>query len=280
MNDSRRLKRPQRVPHYNAMYNLNNELDPPPINKSYANYVHDGVLFNNRIDLKVKHVNGVKGIWAFDILPYASLITKTKDRMHTSQHVVEDSLRVLIPTKGNHTNRTQKDSVRNACAANKMFPCLYKRDENNNRFPIPWLLNKETIELHDIKLRCVIGAKKVEVPNKIMKRRKGRTTAESLMYGINGWASWCLHSNSNDEIEPYLDNIIKLYNVLRIVSSNKINLNDGDNKFPYFLGNKKNKEVEEENFEFDESSYLSKEQIHSLKKYIPQSILSFLSTTL
>lgn len=54
----------------------------------------------------------------------------------------------------------------------------------------------------------------------------------------------------------------------------------GDNKFPYFLGNKKNKEVEEEIFEFDEDSYLSKEQIDSLKKYIPQSILSFLSTTL
>jgi hypothetical protein len=46
------------------------------------------------------------------------------------------------------------------------------------------------------------------------------------------------------------------------------------------LGNKKNKEVEEEIFEFDEDSYLSKEQIDSLKKYIPQSILSFLSTTL
>ena len=39
----------------------------------------------------------------------------------------------------------------------------------------------------------------------------------------------------------------------------------GDNKFPYFLGNKKNKEVEEEIFEFDEDSYLSKEQIDSLK---------------
>jgi hypothetical protein len=51
---------------------------------------------------KVKHINGVKGIWAFDILPYASLIMKTKDRMHTSQHVVEDSLRVLIPSKGYH----------------------------------------------------------------------------------------------------------------------------------------------------------------------------------
>ena len=228
INDTRRLKRPQHVPHFNAMYNLKNEFDPPPINRSYANYVRDGVRFNNITDVKVKHVNGVKGIWAFDILPYASLITKTKDRMHTSQHVIEDSLRVLISTKGNHTNRTQKDSVRNACEAAKIFPSLYKRDENNKRLPIPWLLNKATIELHDMKLRCVIGTKKLEIPNKIMKRRKGRTTAESIMYGTIGWAAWCLHCENNDDIDPYVDNILKLYDVLRILSSNKINLTDVD----------------------------------------------------
>ena len=52
------------------------------------------------------------------------------------------------------------------------------------------------------------------------------------------------------------------------------------NKFPYFLGNKKNKDVIEDIMEFEESCYLSKEQIHSLKKYIPQSILSFISTSI
>jgi len=59
-----------------------------------------------------------------------------------------------------------------------------------------------------------------------------------------------------------------------------VHVDFGDNKFPYFLGNKKNKDVVEDIMEFEESCYLSKEQIHSLKKYIPQSILSFLSTTI
>ena len=59
-----------------------------------------------------------------------------------------------------------------------------------------------------------------------------------------------------------------------------IQVDFGDEKFPYFLGNKKNKDFEEDNMEFEQSSYLSKEQIQSLRKYIPQSILSFLSTSL
>ena len=228
LNDPRRLKRPLRVPYCNAMYNLATEVEVAPVDKSYANYIRDGSLFNASTDPKIKHINGVKGIWAFDILPYASLIMKTKDRMHTSQHVVEDSLRVLIPSKGYHSNRTEKASVRSACQEKRIFPVLYSVDENNKKLIIPWLLDKTTIEIHDTKLRSVIGAKKVEIPNKIMKRRKGRTTAESIMYATNGWAAWCLHSESNDAIDPYVDNILKLYDVIRILNSNKINLTDVD----------------------------------------------------
>jgi len=62
--------------------------------------------------------------------------------------------------------------------------------------------------------------------------------------------------------------------------NDSIHVDFGDNKFPYFLGNKKNKDVVEDIMEFDESCYLTKEQMQSLKKYIPQSILSFLSTSL
>ena len=62
--------------------------------------------------------------------------------------------------------------------------------------------------------------------------------------------------------------------------NDSVHVDFGDNKFPYFLGNKKNKDVVEDIMEFEESCYLSKEQIHSLKKYIPQSILSFISTSI
>ena len=67
---------------------------------------------------------------------------------------------------------------------------------------------------------------------------------------------------------------------LGIHVNDSIHVDFGDNKFPYFLGNKKNKAVEEEDMDIDETSYLSKEQIQSFKKYIPQSILSFLSASL
>ena len=37
MNDPRRLKRPLlRIPHCNAMYNFKTEIDPPPVEKTYA----------------------------------------------------------------------------------------------------------------------------------------------------------------------------------------------------------------------------------------------------
>ena len=63
-----------------------------------------------------------------------------------------------------------------------------------------------------------------------------------------------------------------------------IHLDFGDNKFPYYLGNKKTKlDIDEEDLDDDDiqldsrQSFLSNNQIIALKKYIPQSILSFLT---
>ncbi len=62
------------------MYNLKEETDVPPKLTKYASYVKDGTDFNNSTNPKLKHINGVKGVWAFDILPYANLIWMTKVR--------------------------------------------------------------------------------------------------------------------------------------------------------------------------------------------------------
>ena len=63
-----------------------------------------------------------------------------------------------------------------------------------------------------------------------------------------------------------------------------IHLDFGDNKFPYYLGNKKTKlDIDEEDLDDNDiqldsrQSFLSNNQITALKKYIPQSILSFLT---
>ena len=58
----------------------------------------------------------------------------------------------------------------------------------------------------------------------------------------------------------------------------------GDNKFPQFLENKKTKhfinnseETDEDDDNLDSNSYLSVEQIANLSKYVPKSIVSFLT---
>lgn len=224
--DTRRLKRPLNVEHARLMYNIRTEINPSPMDRNYDDYIRDGNLYLNRTDESIKHVNGVKGVWAFDILPYAAMILKTKDRMHTSEHVVVDALRVFSRSKDSHTNRSQKQSVATACSNLTIFPCLYTKDIESDKLQIPWLLNKSITDLHDIKLKCVIGACSSEIPKKIFKKRKGRNTHESIMYGANGWARWCLHSADGEESTPYVNNKLKLFEIVRILNSARIKLSD------------------------------------------------------
>ena len=43
-NDSRRLRRPMRVPNCNDMYNIREETELPPTNRTYMDYIRDGNL--------------------------------------------------------------------------------------------------------------------------------------------------------------------------------------------------------------------------------------------
>ena len=75
-NDPRRLRRPLNVPNADLMYNLSTEILAPPVDRTYASYLSNAQSLSENIALD--HVNGVKGIWSLDILPYASHIWKTK----------------------------------------------------------------------------------------------------------------------------------------------------------------------------------------------------------
>ena len=228
--DSRREKRPTQVQHSSLLYNIRDETLPPPINRTYADYIRDGQAFQNRLDTDLKHVNGVKGIWAFDILPYAFMIVKTKDRMHTSEHVVSDALKIFSPSKDYHVNRSQKPSVQEACKILRIHPVLYTThiDERGieRKEKIPWILPKLITDVHDLKLRNVVGITRAEIPTKILKRRKGRNTHESIVYGSNGWAQWCLYSPNTEISEPYIENKLKLFEILRVLNSSRIKLED------------------------------------------------------
>ena len=60
------------------MYNLSTVLLAPAVDRTYASYLSNAQnWFKNIVS---DHVNGVKGVWSLDALPYASHIWKTKEK--------------------------------------------------------------------------------------------------------------------------------------------------------------------------------------------------------
>jgi hypothetical protein len=224
VDDVRRNKRPPRiVPNYQFMYNYRTEIATTPRMFNYAEYIAAGLEYQNRDEKSIKAINGVKGVWAFDVLPYGQHIWMTKDKMHTGDHVVKDSLNTLARSVNGHENRTEKITVRTACENDKMFPFLYEEDEEGKKIPhAPWTANRYIETKHDLKLKHVIGAVSVEIPKSIWKKKKGRTSQETIMYGSDGWATWCLYCPELLPSTPYIDNKLKLFDVLRILNSSRI----------------------------------------------------------
>jgi hypothetical protein len=195
----------------------------PPAERSYEEYILNGESFIQRADKRVLAVDGVKGVWAFHVLPYASHIWKTKDRMHCADHAVKDTINVLSRSVGGHTNRSEKLSVRIACEEHSIFPFLYANDKRDKA---PWIVSYYVEQMHDKKLKHVIGASAIEIPNKIWKRGHGHSSQETIMYAVDGWATWCLHSNAIEDSQLYVDNKLKIFDVIRILNSSRIKYTD------------------------------------------------------
>ena len=90
-----------------------------PNKRSYENYIARGteaIVLNKACD-------GVKGIWKFHRLNYASDIARTVDAMHAQNNVVCDFLASMRPTNSGdkqlfqHKNRTTNEKVVSACHA-------------------------------------------------------------------------------------------------------------------------------------------------------------------
>lgn len=108
-----------------------NELRPPPVQRSYEDFHEAGlqaeakkreILDSPRGTLKKANavvVEGVKGVWAFDILPYVKHIVWQKDSMHAFFNAIQDAIYVITPTSRSgyitRENRTEKASVRTEC---------------------------------------------------------------------------------------------------------------------------------------------------------------------
>ena len=156
----------------------------------------------------------------------------TKDRMHTGDHIVKDTLNMLSRSVSGHENRTEKKTVLKACKDARMFTFLYTEEDTEDETGKvvynrpPWIANTYIEKHHDLKLKHVIGAIAVEVPKKIWKQARGRTSQETLMYGSDGWANWCLYCPEELPSDPYFENKLKLFDMLRILNCNRIKKND------------------------------------------------------
>lgn len=214
--DPRRSKHPG-----HQCYNIGECTLPPPTVRSYDDYVANGSAFlslpSEEKTAPGANVNGVKGIWAFHILPYAEHICWTKDFMHSGDHLIKDALNLFKKTGNGHDNRTQKDTVKINCRNLRLFPAVY----NDSNKPPPWTLSRKSGLLHDVKLKNVIGALSVDIPKKIFKKRKGRNTHETISYGTNGWATWALHTEDLS-LRRYLDCKLDLFDLLSVLKSGRI----------------------------------------------------------
>ena len=77
------------------------------------------------------------------------------------------------------------------------------------------------------KLKHVIGASSVEVPKqRILMKGHGTTSQETIMYAVDGRATWCLHSPEDHPSQVYIDCKLKLFDVLRILNSSRIKYTD------------------------------------------------------
>ena len=151
--DSRRLKRPTGVQNASSMYNLESNVHTKPKVRTYAEYIHRGKLVENE-EVPAKDV-GINGIWYFNILPYSHLLHPTKDIMHSSNNIIEDSCRLMKPTSNSqpkHTNRTTSVSVIASCREYRIFPFLTKDQPD-----VPWILTNETRISHDRRFEHVLG---------------------------------------------------------------------------------------------------------------------------
>ncbi len=92
-----------------------------------------------------------------------------------------------------------------------------------------WIVSHYVETTHDLKLKHVIGACLIEIPKRVWQKGNGDTSQETIMYAVDGWATWCLHSpiesvhlmqiktvrcTSNTELKPDQIHRFKLHQIL------------------------------------------------------------------
>ena len=218
--DTRRQRR-----YGNLHFGFQETRNKPPI-RSYCSYIESGT---EAITLN-KPVNGVKGIWKFHKLPYASDIARTVDAMHAHNNVICDFLASMRPTNSGdkhlfqHKNRTTHEKVITAC------------HEEGIPTTSDHVFSKADCIRADAAMSKVIGQYKFDdIPKGVMRKGSGRNSHDTILWATT-WAPWCLrHKLDDGNCGPYVKNILEIFDIMGMLNSSSLKIENFHVDFTYRL---------------------------------------------
>jgi hypothetical protein len=178
---------------------INNRI---PKDRTYEEYVQQG---EEAEQLGLDHIAGVKGVWTFNRLPYASSICCIKDYMHTASNVIQDSLSVLKKDTAKHNNRCSRSVVKRDCITARLHPTIYS--DNYVTVVLPWTIDSALAKLADQRMLRTIGTTTTERIKNVFTKGKAKNCHDTIYYGTT-FALWCtdqLFLNENKWLSNKLD---------------------------------------------------------------------------
>ena len=195
-----------------------------PRKRTYDQYVADGTHCDQqmaRLPVDTGYVrNGVKGVWALHVLPYAHKIHWTYDLMHTFANIITDSLKSITTTHGGRAgklykndNRTYCDSVVTACENEKIHPYL-----TGGAVP-HWVISANDCVAIDSSQKLVIGSfTSEEFVQNVMRGHHAERSHDSIYWAVV-YSRWLLRDRG-----PVIDNILDIFDTMAVLNSNRLHV--------------------------------------------------------
>jgi len=222
--DERRDRKSRRCKSEGLQFSYDEEGTKPTL-RTYDEYIRDGLEAERLNDLGVNgkknnYVNGVMGVWALHVLPYAHLIHWTYDLMHTFSNIIEDCLKSIIPKHGGRTgllyendNRTYNKTVVAACRDEKIHRYLH-----NGEIP-PWVLTADDCIAIDRSQMNIIGSfSSEELVRNVMRAHKGARCHDTI-YWASVYSRWLLRGRGK-----VIENILGIFDIMTILNSNRLHV--------------------------------------------------------
>jgi hypothetical protein len=214
-----------------------NERGSEPTLRTYHEYVQNA----HEAEVRGQAVDGVKGLWTLHALPYASLILRIVDPMHTFANIIKDSVNVLSP----ENNRCESIPNRNAYQQLKIFPHLHPISSNANNNKARWSFTKQEIEeIHDDMKFLPQTSKSLQKP---FEKSGGHSSHDKLIWATK-FARQVLkrprrlqqfitpqQMEAMRHRELIIENILSLFDFIGHLCQYKYRITDVDDYFPLLI---------------------------------------------